>query len=55
MRKSPNSTKIKQVWLVKKPLIDKVERPKVTWVPKQTKIFFCMYVLQPKERKELGI
>ena len=35
MRKSPNSIKIKQVWIVRKPLIDKVERPKVTWVPKQ--------------------
>ena len=36
MRKCPNSIRIKQVWIVKKPLIDKVERPKVTWIPKQT-------------------
>ena len=35
MRKRPNSLKIKQVWIVKNPLFDKVEKPKVTWVPKQ--------------------
>ena len=36
MRKRPNSIKIKQVWVVKKYLLDKVEKPKVTWVSKQT-------------------
>ena len=36
MRKSPNSSKIKQVWVVKKPLLDRVEKPKITWVSKQT-------------------
>ena len=36
MRKSSNSIRTKQVWIVKKSLVDKVERPKVTWVPKQT-------------------
>ena len=36
MRKSPNSIRTKQVWIVKKSLVDKVERPKVAWVTKQT-------------------
>ena len=36
MRRSPNLIKTKQVWIVKKSLIDKITRPKITWVPKQT-------------------
>ena len=36
MRRSPNSIKTKQVWIVKKSLVDKIARPKITWVPKQT-------------------
>ena len=35
MRNRPNSSKIKQIWVVKNPISDKVERSKVTWVPKQ--------------------
>ena len=36
VRKSPNSIKIKQVQIVKISLVDKIERPKITWMPKQT-------------------
>ena len=36
MRRSSNLIKTKQVWVVKKSLIDKIVRPKITWVSKQT-------------------
>ena len=36
MRNRPNSSRVKQIWIAKNPMFDKVERPKITWVPKQT-------------------
>ena len=36
MRRSPNLIKTKQVWIVKTSLVDKIEGPKMTWIPKQT-------------------
>ena len=36
MRNRPKSSRVKQIWVAKNPMFDKVERPKVTWVPKQT-------------------
>ena len=36
IRKSPHLIKTKQVWIVKKSLVDKIERPKMTGIPNQT-------------------
>ena len=36
IRKNPSTIKLKQVWIVKKPFVQKMEKPKITWVPKST-------------------
>ena len=34
IRKNPSTIKLNQVWIVKKPFVEKMEKPKTTWVPK---------------------